>query len=397
MKPPVLARIALGCAALALLSCAKGSEEEVESETVVPVQTVAAARGTVRAVIHATGEVVPAPGAELIAVAPEVARIAEVPHADGDRVKRGDVLVRFEAPNLTADVQRQQAEVTRAEAALQTANAARTRAQGLFDRGVAARKEVEEATHGVAEAEAALEQARASLTAAQSFAGRAVIRATFDGIVAKRTHNPGDVVDASANDAVLRVIDPQRLEVLAAVPLADSSRVKVGATARIAMAPTGQTDIGLKVLARPASVDPGTSTMPVRLSFNHGGSLPAGAFVQVDIAAEQHANVVIVPQVAIVRDGEETIVFVTDGKIAHRHTVKTGLSDGMQVEIVSGVNAGDMVIVDGQAGLPDQAKVTLVKNSDGKSEEKSDETSDEKSDDKPKEKSKEKPERGSEP
>jgi RND family efflux transporter MFP subunit len=392
MSRPLLAPVVALCLALTTFACAKESEEEVKSDTIVPVQTVAAARGAIRAVIHATGEVVPAPGAELIAVAPEVARIAEVPHADGDHVKQGDVLVRFEAPNLTADVQRQQAEVTRAEAALQTANAAKTRATGLFDRGVGARREVEEATHSVADAEAALEQARASLTAAQSFAGRAVVRATFDGVVARRTHNPGDVVDASANDAVLRVIDPQRLEVLAAVPLADSSRVKIGAPARIAMAPTGQTDVGLKVLARPASVDPGTSTMPVRLSFNRSGGLPAGAFVQVDISAEQHANVVVIPQVAIVRDGEETIVFVTDGKVAHRHAVKTGLSDGMQIEIVSGVNAGDMVIVDGQAGLPDEAKVTLVKKSDEKSDEK-----DDKSDEKPEDKSKEKPKGGSEP
>jgi membrane fusion protein (multidrug efflux system) len=353
---------------LGTCSCAKATEEEVESKTIVPVQTVAASRGNIRATIHATGEVVPAPGAELIVVAPEVARVAEVPHADGERVKRGDVLVRFEAPNLTADVQKQQAEATRAEAAVQTATAARTRAMQLFDRGVAARKEVEESTHTVAEAEAALAQARASLSAAQSFAGRAVVHATFDGVVAKRMHNPGDVVDATANDAVLRVIDPRRLEVLAAVPLSDSSRVMLGAHAQIAMAPTGETDVKLKVIARPASVDPGTSTMPVRLGFDRAGAIPAGTFVQVDIAAEQHKNVVLVPQVAIVRDGEETLVFVTDGKVAHRRAVKTGLSSGMQTEIVSGVNAGDMVIVDGQAGLPDEAMVTLVKKAENESD-----------------------------
>jgi multidrug efflux pump subunit AcrA (membrane-fusion protein) len=104
--------------------------------------------------------------------------------------------------------------------------------------------------------------------------------------------------------------------------------------------------------------------MPVRLGFDRAGAIPAGTFVQVDIAAEQHTNVVLVPPIAIVRDGEETLVFVTDGKVAHRRPVRIGLSNPTHTEIVSGVNAGDMVIVDGQAGLPDEAKVTLVKKSE---------------------------------
>lgn len=355
--------------AAALVSCTRPSEEEVETDTIVPVRTVAASRGTIRAAIQATGQVMPAPGAELIVVAPDVARIAEVPFAEGDHVKRGDVLARFDAPNLTADVEKQQAEVIRAEAAVQAATAAQARAQQLFDRGVGARREVEEGTRNVAESQAAVTQARASLTAAQAVAGRAVVRATFDGVIAKRMHNPGDVVDATAADAVVRVIDPRRLEVLASIPLGESSRVVVGARARIARASTGEQNLGLKVLARPVSVDSGTATLPVRLGFERPTTIPAGAFVQIEIAAEQHTGVIAVPSMAILRDGDEAVVFVTDGKIAKRHRVVLGLSDGTQTEIVSGVNEGDMVVVAGQAGLPDEAKVTLVTTEKGDSPE----------------------------
>ena len=67
---------------------------------------------------------------------------------------------------------------------------------------------------------------------------------------------------------------------------------------------------------------------------------------------------VLVPVAAIVRDGEETAVLVAaDGK-AHRRVVTLGLSDGVHVEIVDGVAAGDQVIVDGQAGLPDGPPIT---------------------------------------
>ena len=60
---------------------------------------VPAATGSIRGVVHATGVVSPAPGAELVVIAPEPARIVEIPHAEGDRVQQGDVLVRFEIPN----------------------------------------------------------------------------------------------------------------------------------------------------------------------------------------------------------------------------------------------------------------------------------------------------------
>ena len=81
--------------------------------------------------------------------------------------------------------------------------------------------------------------------------------------------------------------------------------------------------------------------------------------MQLDIDAEEHANVVLIPAPALVREGEETAVFVVVGDKAQRRPVEIGLSDDMHVEIVTGVKAGEMVIVDGQAGLPDGAAVTL--------------------------------------
>ena len=62
---------------------------------------------------------------------------------------------------------------------------------------------------------------------------RTVVRARFPGIVAKRGHNPGDMVEASAADVILRVVDPAQLQVVAAVAIADVPRVEVGNAVRI--------------------------------------------------------------------------------------------------------------------------------------------------------------------
>lgn len=341
-----------------LAGCSRTAPEEVESETVVPVMTESAQRGSIRAVIHATGTVTPAPGADLVVIAPEAARIAEMPKAEGDRVRRGDLLVRFEIPSLTAETATRRAEVARAEARLENARAAQTRAHELFDRGIAARKEVEEADRARAEAEASVVEARGTLAASQTAASRSVVRATFDGVVARRAHNPGDFVEATATDLVLRVIDPRRLEVSASIPLADVARVVIGARARLAGVPD-EDATSLQVVSRPAAVQPDTAAAPVRLAFVGPVTFAAGTPVQVDIDAEQHTNVVLVPEQAIVREGEETFVFIAAGDKAQRRRIVPGLSDGMHIELRSGVQAGEPVIVRGQAGLPDGAKISV--------------------------------------
>ena len=353
-------RRSLGCLpallALSVAACGREAPEEVESETVVPVGVEAAQTGNVRAVIHATGSVTPAPGADLVVVAPEAARIAEMPRAEGDRVGAGDLLVRFEIPVTTAEVPKQRAELTRAEARVDNARAAQTRARDLFERGVAARKEVEDADRDLADAQAAVAQAQAALDAAQGAAARIVVRAPFAGVIAKRMHNPGDLVEASAGDPVLRLVDPRRLEVTASVPIADVPRIAMGAAARL----TGGVEATLRVASRPAAVEPGTAAVPIRLAFSTpSANFPVAVPVQVDIDAERHTGVVIVPVAAIVREGEQTFVFVAMDNKAQRRPVMLGLVDADHAELRSGIKAGEMVITRGQAGLPDGATIMV--------------------------------------
>lgn len=350
--------VAIGLGVL-LAGCARDAPEDVESEAVVPVTTEPAQLGAIRGLLHATGLVTPAPGAELVVIAPEPARIAEIPKAEGDPVRRGDLLVRFDIPTVRADAESRRAEVARAKTRLATARAADARARDLLERGIAARRDVEDAERELADAQAALEQAMAALRAAETLTGRTAIRASFDGIVAKRSHNPGDLVEASASDPVLRVIDPRRLEVQASVPVADVPRLVVGASARIVGTPAG-TPVPLAVVSRPAAVEQGTASVPVRLGFASPTTYPAGLPVQVEIDAEEHRNVVLVPAAAIVREGSETAVFVAAGGKAQRRSVATGLSDDRRVEVLSGVKPGEQVITRGHAGLPDGAAVAVA-------------------------------------
>ena len=167
-----------------------------------------------------------------------------------------------------AEVQRQQAEVSRAQAALDNARAAQTRARDLFDRGVAARREVEDANRAVAEAEAALAQARASLAAGPgrcrpghraSHVRRHRRRAAAQSRRSRSRPPPAIRCCGSS----IRVVSKSSRR--SRSPMRHGSRSALRRTwwtHRPAIA-----EIALKVLSRPVSVEAGTATVPVRLAL----------------------------------------------------------------------------------------------------------------------------------
>jgi membrane fusion protein (multidrug efflux system) len=341
------------------LACGGTPAEQVDTTAPVPVTVQAARRGAIHRVVQATGLVKPATGAELVVTAPQSARIAEMPKGVGERVRRGDLLVRFDIPSLQADAATRRADVARGESRLTLARANFDRLQGLFERGIAAKKEVEDARRELSDAEASFAEAKTARASSADLATRAVLRAPFDGVVAERAHNPGDLVEPGS-DAVLRLIDPTRLQVEAPVPLDQLAGIALGNLARV----RGPGDAvsgarAAKVIARPPAVDPTTTSASVRLAFTDGTNLPAGTPVQVEIAGEEHRDAVVVPAAAVVQEGPQTFVYTVDAQNkAHRVEVRLGITTGPEAEVLAGIAAGTRVVVQGQNGLPDGATVT---------------------------------------
>lgn len=345
--------------ALAGTACHRAAPDETVTDTAVAVEIDTARTGPIREVIAATGIVTAPPGGELVVTAPEPARIVELPRGEGDRVRPGDLLVRFEIPSLTAAAASSRAGIEQAQARVENARAAGARVGGLFERGVAARKEVEDAERELRDALAALAQAQSASGAANMLASRLVVRARFAGVVAKRWHNPGDLVEPGPTDPILRIIDPSHLEIVASVPVGALGRVAAGAPARIT-SPAGGEPIEATVVARAAAVDSGSVTAPVRLRPATSKDFTPGMAVQVEILGPEHPGVVLVPPSALVRDGTANVVMtVGPDARAHRHEVELGVVTADAVEIRKGITAGDKVIVRGQNALPDGAAVTV--------------------------------------
>ena len=353
---------------MAVAGCRRDTPKVVErQETIVPVGAVTAQRAAIRAVLHVSGIVVPAQGGEFVVLAPEPTRLVDVMKAAGDVVKSGDILARFDLPSAAQNVSRLSAEVAAAEAQVENTRVTRDRVRGFVERGLVARRDLESAERDLVEAQDTLTRARGALAAAQAGAGRAVVRAPFDGIVVARAHNPGDMV-VSTTDPILRIVDPRRLEVIASIPRQDQSRVVAGATARVAAG--GTEPVRLTVAGRVTDVAAaaGANTpapaeadaVAFRLVFAEPSTLAVDMPVQLDIDAEERTDTVLIPTEALVRDGNEAAVFVAVESRAERRRVKTGIEDAARTEITEGVRAGELVITRGHLGLSDGAAITVA-------------------------------------
>ena len=352
------AAIALATAVL-IAGCSKEAQRPAErQETIVPVGAVAAQRAAIRAVIHVSGVVVPGQGGEFLVLAPEPTRLAEVMKAQGDPVKSGDVLARFDMPSAAQSMARLTSELAAAQAQLENARINQERVRGFVERGFVARRDLDSAERELADAQAAVERARNAQAAAQAGVGRGTVRAPFDGIVATRAHNPGDTI-VSTTEPVLRVVDPRRLEIVAMIPRAEQARVVTGATARVAAG--GPEIVQLTVAGRSTDRASTDEAVPFRLVFAAPTTLAVDTPVQLDIDAEERTDTVLVPAEAVLRQGSETVVFVARDSRAERRLVKTGIENPAQIEITTGLRAGELVITRGHVGLTDGAEITVAR------------------------------------
>ena len=345
---------------LASVGCqASPSSDSVVSTARVPVTTSAAVLGSVERLVQATATVVPAPGAELLVSAPAPARVGRMPFGEGERVGRGAVLVEFDVPAFDTEVAARRSDVQQARARLTLAESALSRVSLLFDKGIAARKEVETATRERSDAGSSVTQALAAQAAGADLAARRIVRAPFAGFVVRRWRNPGDLVDGVTTDPVVRLVDLQRLELDLQVPASEAGLVRPG-QAVVVRAPSSSTSVSGRILGIPVQVDPNAGTFRVRASLTSGGPFPLGLPVMLAVVVERRDGVVTVPARAVVRDAGSVSVYVVDqaGR-ARRTPVTLGLVTSDVAQIVAGLSQGALVVVDGHDGLPDGAIVEV--------------------------------------
>jgi membrane fusion protein (multidrug efflux system) len=369
--------------AVALFACAgcnaaagggfekKKAEEVVEQPT--PVVVAAVGRGSITATISAASTI--EAERQVTVNAESTGRLVDLSIEEGDKVQAGQVLarIRFDA---------QANSLVRANTSLAKAQTDFDRASRLFDEKVIGQEEYLRARN-------ALEVAELDLRDRAREMKNTKVTAPFSGTVTQRSVTEGGFVANGAN--LLQITDFTTLVARVFVPEKELDRIRVGQEALVVgKAAKGRKGVGKVVRISPI-VDAGTGTVKVTVSLppelaGGQGFLP-GMYAEVTMTVDHRDDVPLVPKGAIVHDEEQTYVFVPDGEKARRVRVELGLADAERVELRKGLAAGESVIVAGQTGLKEGAKIVRV-DAQGKPEAKADEAKSEaKSEAKPEAKS----------
>lgn len=281
---------------------------------------------------------------ESTVVSAEVAgRIARINFTEGQPVKRGDVLV-----NLDDSVA--QAELAQAKANLSLAESRFERSNRLQSAGFMSKEAREDATN-------ALKLQQASYELAQAKLDKTRIVAPFDGVIGLRTVSVGEYVTPGKDIAPLEDVDTLKADFR--LPERYVADVKVGQTLELRVdALPGKTFPG-KVYAVSPLVEAGGRSILVRAEVdNRARELRPGMFARVQLITNQ-TPALVVPEAALAPSGQSQYVFrIIEGQ-ADRVLVEIGERRAGLVEIVSGLNAGDLVVVAGLQSVRNKAPVTV--------------------------------------
>jgi membrane fusion protein (multidrug efflux system) len=346
IRPHPLLALLLGAAAVACNGAegkskgATGAPGAAGGPPAMPVEVVAARTDTVVDAILATGQVEAMQSVEL---RPDIeGRIAEILVREGATVARG-------APLFKVDDAELRAEVAQAEADRDLARQSLARTRELLGQKASSQSELEraEATSRSTEAQLALLQVRLD---------RTVVRAPFGGVAGERHVSLGDYVTTSTPLLTVQTVSPQRASFQVPERYADQLKVGQQVTFRVAALP-GREFTGRVDFVDPTVQLPGRTITVKAVVPNPRRELQAGMFIEVRLATAVRPHAVIIAEDAVLPIQGSTFVWVVQNGKAMRRQVELGVRTPGLVEVRSGVESGEQVVVGGQERLAEGAPV----------------------------------------
>lgn len=341
----------------------QASADEEASSGPTPVVTLTqVARADIAETLTLTGTAAALPNQDVRVSSLVAGRITELHVAEGDHVQSGQLIAKLDDRPYQDQFRQAEAAAALAAANRQNAELSHARNEDLFQRGIVARKDLEDARTAESVAAASERQAEAALSLARLQLARTNIAAPLTGMVAKRFVSVGEQVDGTAAQPIAEVANLREVEFLGNVPAAYLSKLHLQEPVEVTSeAVPGQKFPG-RVVGISPTVDPATGVGLARIRIpNTGGNLRLGIYLSAQLPIDRHVNALVVSPEAVYRNAQrETRVFVVNQKDeAKAVPVKLGIETKERVEILEGVKEGDTVILTGGYGLGDDARVQV--------------------------------------
>ena len=399
--------VALLCL-VALLSGCKKTEEVAPPEVSVQAEKVELKPLTE----YISGDAILAPQAQAAIVPKISAPVKKFFVQRNSRVRKGELLAELENADLVAavrdsqgalkqadasyatttkagvieDLQKAQLDLAQAKANLNLQQSIADARQNLLQQGAIPRRDYDTAQAALVQAKAAydianqhltslksvsqsatinnaegvLESAKGKYEAAQAGLSYSEIRSPIDGVVTDRPLFAGEM--ANTGQAIVTVMDTSSLLAKVHLSQQQAANLKVGDDATITFTGQDEPAHGKISLISPA-LDVGSTTLEVWVTVpNKAGKFKAGTPVHVSLATRTLPNVVTVPNEALIatKSGTPAVMVVGPDNVAHQKDVKTGITDGQDTQVLSGVQPGDLVVTKGAYGMDDGTKVKIT-------------------------------------
>jgi len=404
-KPTIAAFLVLS---MAVAGCTAPESPETQTaeqaESVTPVQVETVRKGVINTEAGITAKLAPS---EEVQVSPKISgKITSLPVALGDYVSKGQVLFKIDEEDLLNSVKQAEAAyavaqanlrqagsstdqglvqaqnaLKQAEQALEDAKINHQRMQQLFAQGAISAQQLEQANTQLTNAQTAYDTAKQNLLTAQQKTGlqvseasvkqaqvnlqtlrdqlaNATVTAPISGFISQVN---GAVGQMAGQQPVVTIVQTNPLLVKANLSEADVTKVKVGTPVKVRVQTTGQ-ELEAKVTAVSPVMDASLKAYPVEITIpNPNNELKSDMVVTVTFPQklEDKSASLVVSRQAVFEKGGKQYVYKLEGDVAKQVEVTTGEGTSDEIEIVSGLQEGDTVVVRGQTLLHDGAKVSI--------------------------------------
>lgn len=360
-------RIVVGTIAAALLSaavsCRQAEKPEAAAGTfgATPVKVFRIQRDRISEKLTYTGTL---EALRSINITPEVGgKIARIRVQEGQRVAQGQLLAELETESIRLQLKQAEAGLAVAEAGYVDAQRNKERMDRLVAEKAVSEMQHEKARLAYDSAAAQREQARAALNLARYALDVSMMKAPFAGVIASKNAEVGDVINPMMSgygsaSGVLTLMDYSRIKVVTGISSHDIGRVRKGQEAILRISSLPGREFRGQVAVVNLTADPLSKKFSVEAVFpNSDLTLRPGTYGDIVFEVQSRENALVIPQRAVL---SPSYVFVVEGGKAVRKDISIGLQDTAMVEVLTGLEEGALVIVDGNYGLEPGAAVEVL-------------------------------------
>lgn len=349
---------------LSFLSCGTQNKEETikeESSGATPVKVFKVKRQKISEKLSYTGVI---EAWKKIIITPDIGgKIAKIHVEEGDNVKKGQLLAEIDTRAIRLQLEQTRAGLAVAEANFKDAQRNMERMERLKSEKAVSEQQYEKIKLAFEAAGAQLKQARSSLNLARHNLDVSLMKAPFSGIVASKNAEVGDVINPmmggfSPNSGVLTLMDFSRVIIDMDVSHQDIVRIKKGQAAQLRVTAFPNKVFHGNVSLVNLTADPLTKKFKVEVKVENADlDLRPNTFGEVTLEINTHEDAFVIPQKAVLEN--QYVFLAKNNSTVERIELILGLQNTEMIEVVKGLKDGDLVVIEGNYGLEDGAKIDI--------------------------------------